>query len=127
MKTDITVSEGLDVADAMHAAANTPDDNPLASFLFFDFQSETELSGDGTGDPTIFHLTIADPDGSEIATICHRTVDGKHPFDTGGPVVDEKYAIAHHIIRALNLYSQVVPLSEFRKPVTANGDADIAR
>lgn len=65
-----------------------------------DFEREPEITGDGSGDPDTWYLTIRDEDGEEIAVICHRTVDGKYPID--GDVANRKRHNAQVIVDALN-------------------------
>lgn len=69
-------------------------------FLWFDFEAEPDMTGDGSGDPDTYYLTIAWPDGEELAVICHRTVGGKWPID--GELADSKRRNAQMIVDALN-------------------------
>ena len=65
-----------------------------------DFESEPELTGDGSGDPDAWYLTICDEDGEEIAVIAHRTVGNKYPID--GDLANKKRRNAQVIVDALN-------------------------
>ena len=72
---------------------------------WFDFESEPDMTGDGSGDPETHYLTIAflAEDTSmddEIAVICHRTVGDKYPID--GELANEKRRYAQVIVEALN-------------------------
>lgn len=64
------------------------------------WESEPEMSGDGSGDPDTYYLTICHW-GEEIATICHRASE-KFPID--GPDADYKIAQADRIVAALKAY-----------------------
>jgi hypothetical protein len=85
-----------DLAPAGHS---WPDPNHPGEYLWFDFEPETVLSGDGSGDPQTYYLTIADPDGEEIAVICHRT-SPDHPID--GQLANLKRLNAQWIVDTLN-------------------------
>lgn len=65
-----------------------------------DFESEPNITGDGSGDPDTHYLTIRDEDGEELAVICHRTCDGKYPLD--GDLANRKRHNAQVIVDALN-------------------------
>lgn len=74
-------------------------------FAWYDFESEPDLTGDGSGDPDTYYLTIATvyPDGSmgdEWAVICHRICNGRFPID--GDLANKKRENAQFIVDALN-------------------------
>lgn len=77
------------------------------NFLWFDFEPEPDGTGDGSGDPDKHILTIAYPDGEELAVIVHRTCDSDFPID--GPVARHKRALARHIVYALDTYDPPLP------------------
>ena len=77
--------------------------NDMKKFIWSDFEAETELSGDGSGNPDTHYLTILEWDGSgyeEFAVICHRTVGGKYPLE--GRVAEEKRINAEALVNTLN-------------------------
>lgn len=82
-----------------------PDVTP--PFVWFDFESEPGMTGDGSGDPETHYLTIANTDGDELAVICHRVCRGEYPID--GPLAEHKRAIAQHIVDALTHYGRPLP------------------
>lgn len=70
---------------------------------WFDFESEPEMAGDGSGDPDKHYLTIVlnpGEDNEEIAVVVHRTCGGKYPID--GPLANRKRRVAKVIVDALN-------------------------
>jgi hypothetical protein len=72
---------------------------------WLDFEPEPDTTGDGSGDPDKFILTIAAGLGTimwpdELAVIVHRTCGGKYPLD--GVVANEKRRTAQMIVDALN-------------------------
>jgi len=67
---------------------------------WFDFEPEPEVTGDGTGDPEKYILTIANEHGEEIATIVHRLAGGRFPID--GDEAERKRRNAQVIVNALN-------------------------
>lgn len=79
-----------------------PETTTSDPFKWFDFESEPEMTGDGSGDPEKHYLTIAYPDGEELAVIVHRTCGGKFPID--GELADSKRRAAQHIVAALDAY-----------------------
>jgi hypothetical protein len=72
-------------------------------FTWTDWERETELTGDGSGDPGKYFLIIRDPDGEEYACILHRTEGGRFPLD--GEIAKEKEKRATMIVAALNYVS----------------------
>lgn len=68
-------------------------------FEWLDFEAEPNLTGDGSGDPETFYLTIREA-GEELSVIAHRTCGGKYPID--GELANEKRANAQRIVDALN-------------------------
>lgn len=72
---------------------------------WLDFEPEPDTTGDGSGDPDKYILTIASGLGTvywpeEIAVIVHRTCGGKYPLD--GDVANRKRNNAQVICDALN-------------------------
>lgn len=72
---------------------------------WLDFEPEPDITGDGSGDPDKWILTIADGLGTsdwpeEVAVIVHRTCDGKYPID--GDLANKKRRNAQAICDALN-------------------------
>ena len=67
-------------------------------YAWTDFESEPEMTVDGSGDPDTYHLTITHW-GEEYATITHRTVGGEYPLD--GDEANAKRERAEHIVKAL--------------------------
>jgi hypothetical protein len=72
----------------------------LKCFTWTEWEPETALTGDGSGDPDKYILTIRDPEGEEYATIVHRTEGGLFPLD--GLVAKEKEQRAVTIVAALD-------------------------
>lgn len=69
-------------------------------FAWTDFEAEPDMTGDGSGDPDVFYLTIYEH-GEEMATICHRA-SAACPVD--GVVAQEKRAAADRIVEALRAF-----------------------
>lgn len=72
---------------------------------WLDFEPEPDTTGDGSGDPDKYILTIADGLGTEhwpeeVAVIVHRTCDGRYPID--GDLANQKRHNAQVICDALN-------------------------
>lgn len=74
--------------------------NP-SRFQWFDFEAEPEMTGDGSGDPDKYYLTIADGEGEEFAVIVHRASD---MFPIEGELANQKRERAQVIVDALNMY-----------------------
>jgi hypothetical protein len=72
-------------------------------FTWTGWERETELTGDGLGDPDKYFLLIRDPDGEEYACIVHRTEGGRFPLE--GEIAKEKEGRALNIVAALNYVS----------------------
>jgi len=70
------------------------------TYRWVDFEPEPDITGDGSGDPEKFFITILDPDGEEYACIVHRIVGGRFPIN--GDLADEKRGRAQKIVDALN-------------------------
>lgn len=68
-------------------------------FSWTDFQPETETTGDGSGDPDKYILTITE-DGEEYAVIVHRTCGGRYPLD--GELAESKRSRAQRTVELLN-------------------------
>lgn len=71
-----------------------------SEYQWFDFEEDKYVSTDEI--PGKWVLTIAYPDGEELAVIIHRDCDGKYPID--GPKADAKRAQAQMIVDALNAF-----------------------
>lgn len=69
-------------------------------FGWTDFESEPETTGDGSGEPDVFWLTIYEY-GEELATITHRHSQ-EYPID--GRLADQKRANAQRIVEALRAF-----------------------
>lgn len=69
-------------------------------YAWTDFEPETEMTGDGSGDPDKYILTIWHY-GEEYATIVHRTCNGLYPLD--GDIANEKRARAGMIVNSIRL------------------------
>lgn len=83
-----------------------PDPAAAGRHLWHDFESETELSSDGSGDPQVYHLIIAEPHGEEIASITHRATP-EHPID--GERAQLKRRMADWITDALDAHAAPMP------------------
>ena len=68
------------------------------------WEAEPETTGDGSGDPEKFFITIRDPEGEEYALIVHRVCGGKHPLS--GSIAVEKERRAQNIVDALNAQAE---------------------
>lgn len=80
------------------------------------WEAETAMTGDGSGDPEKFSLTIRDPAGEEYALIAHRTEGGQYPLD--GDVAEEKVERAIALVAALNADAEAASSEEgVRYPV----------
>ena len=75
------------------------DATPVAEFGWYGWEAEPDMTGDGSGDPDKYFITIT-KGGEEYALIVHRTVGGKYPLD--GDVAIQKTYQAEHIVNALN-------------------------
>lgn len=72
----------------------------LDKFRWTGWERETEMTGDGSGDPDKYLITILDPEGEEYAHIVHRTAGGMFPLD--GVIAKKKEERAVQITAALN-------------------------
>lgn len=70
-------------------------------YQWFDFEPEEDGAEGVVTDPDKHILTIADPDGEELAVIVHRTCNGKYPVD--GDLANAKRRRAAVIVAALDL------------------------
>jgi hypothetical protein len=75
-------------------------------YTWWGWTSEPETTGDGSGDPDKWFLTIVE-DGEEKAVIVHRTCGGKFPLD--GLVAKDKERAAQQIVDALNATVRLDP------------------
>ena len=75
-------------------------DGEARRYSWTGWERDTDMSGDGSGDPDRYFLTIRDPEGEEYAHIVHRTNGGTYPID--GPMAREKEGHARRIVDALN-------------------------
>lgn len=66
------------------------------------WEAEPETTGDGSGDPEKYFITIRDPLGEEFALIAHRVCGGSYPLDSD--LAKEKVSRARLIVAALNAF-----------------------
>lgn len=78
-------------------------DGKAGRYSWTGWECDTDMSGDGSGDPDRYLLTVRDPEGEEYAHIVHRTNGGTYPID--GPMAREKEGRAQRIVDALNAES----------------------
>lgn len=86
-----------------------PDPKHPGEYLYFGYEAETDMSGDGSGDPDTHYLTIAYPDAEELAVICHRANE-QFPIDGESAVLKE--LTAAWVVRALNAFDEPHPMIE---------------
>jgi hypothetical protein len=84
-------------ADGTKANSNDED----GPFGWWDFDAEPDVTGDGSGDPDKFFITIT-AHGEEFASIVHRTCGDKYPLN--GELAKQKRENAEFIVAALNDY-----------------------
>lgn len=85
----VTVDENILSADAVE-------------YGWIDFESEPEMSGDGSGDPEMHYITITHW-GEEMALIAHHDHSGEYSIDS--EVANKKREDAERIVKALTLLS----------------------
>lgn len=66
---------------------------------FTDFEPEPDITGDGSGDPDKYILTLR-RNGEKYAPVVHRTCNGRYPLD--GPVAQQKVRDAEALCETLN-------------------------
>jgi len=100
-----------------------PDPDAAGQHLNFGLERETDMSGDGSGDPDVYRITIATPDGEEIATLCHRASKDQ-PIDGEVAVLKQLWAV--WICRALDAFDQPMPTIEEARAASLAERADRA-
>lgn len=67
-------------------------------FDFVEWERETDLTGDGSGDPNKYIITIRDEE-EEVAVIVHRASE-LYPLD--GDLANRKLVRAERVVKVLN-------------------------
>jgi len=77
-------------------------EHAVVIYDWIDFEPEPDVTGDGSGDPEKYILTIREH-GEELAVIVHRVCGGRFPLD--GEVAERKRRSAQRIVQAMGLAS----------------------
>lgn len=96
-KIQFTPTEARAARDLLDLAIADAERKPHYDFI--DFEPEPDTTGDGSGDPDKYILTLR-RNGEEYALIVHRTCDGLYPLN--GPLARQKVHDAEILCETLN-------------------------